>query len=110
MKFVHVSAHCACLCAIVFLALSCGDERGGYGGSTASRSDWRKSSDLASGRRFNPDDMVMQVRLGDMGYNPGPIDGVIGRETMGAVSAFQKDNKMASGQLTMETLRALGVQ
>lgn len=52
----------------------------------------------------------LQRALQAKGYNPGPIDGVVGRETMAAVSAFQKDNKMASGQLTMETLRALGVQ
>jgi len=51
----------------------------------------------------------LQRALQTKGYNPGPIDGVVGWETMGAVKRFQADNKMASGQLTIETLKALGV-
>jgi hypothetical protein len=51
----------------------------------------------------------LQVALRDAGYNPGRIDGVLGRSTMAAVHAYQKANGMASGQLTMETLRRLDV-
>ncbi len=51
----------------------------------------------------------LQLALRDAGYSPGPIDGVIGHETMAAVNAFQKANGLASGQLTMETLRKLKV-
>jgi len=51
----------------------------------------------------------LQMALRNGGYNPGPIDGVIGRETMAAVNAYQKANGLAYGQLTMETLRKLQV-
>ena len=51
----------------------------------------------------------LQMALREGGYNPGPIDGVIGHETMAAVNAYQKANGLASGQLTMETLRKLKV-
>ena len=42
------------------------------------------------------------------GYNPGPIDGVIGHQTMAAVKAFQKDfNLTVADYLTVETVNAL---
>jgi len=42
------------------------------------------------------------------GYNPGPIDGVVGKQTMAAVNAFQKDfNLTVANQLTVETVKAL---
>lgn len=51
----------------------------------------------------------IQRALREKGYNPGPIDGVIGRDTADAVAQFQGDQNMASGGLTMETIRALGL-
>ena len=33
---------------------------------------------------------TLQMRLETMGFNPGPIDGVFGKKTTGAVKAFQK--------------------
>ena len=42
------------------------------------------------------------------GYNPGPIDGVIGQQTIAAVNAFQKDfNLTVANYLTIETVKAL---
>ena len=42
------------------------------------------------------------------GYDPGPIDGVVGRQTMAAVNAFQKDfNLTVANYLTIETVEAL---
>jgi hypothetical protein len=42
------------------------------------------------------------------GYNPGPIDGIVGQQTMAAVNAFQKDfNLTVADYLTVETVRAL---
>jgi len=42
------------------------------------------------------------------GYNPGPIDGIVGQQTMAAVNAFQKDfNLTVANHLTIETVRAL---
>ena len=52
----------------------------------------------------------IQVALKDAGYDPGPIDGVVGAQTMSAVNAFQRDNKLPVDKyLNIETLEALGV-
>lgn len=52
----------------------------------------------------------IQVALKARGFEPGPIDGVVGRETMEAVERFQQKNKLSSGKLTLETINALGVR
>lgn len=52
----------------------------------------------------------LQRALKRSGHDPGPIDGVVGHQTLQAVNAFQKAKGMASGGLTMETLRALNVR
>ena len=52
----------------------------------------------------------IQRALSKAGYNPGPIDGVIGGQTMEAVTTFQQAKGLPTGQLTIETIRALGVQ
>jgi len=50
----------------------------------------------------------IQRALARGGYNPGPIDGIVGRQTMSAVKAFQKDFNLAvADHLTIETVRAL---
>ncbi len=52
----------------------------------------------------------IQQALKTAGYNPGPIDGVIGRETMQAVNAFQKAKGLpVDNYLNIQTLKALGV-
>lgn len=51
----------------------------------------------------------LQRALNEEGYNAGSVDGVLGRETMSAVNKYQKDNSMASGQLTLAVLEKLGV-
>jgi hypothetical protein len=51
----------------------------------------------------------VQEALKREGYNPGPIDGIYGRATQRAIDAFQKDNGLSSGALTLETLDALGI-
>lgn len=43
------------------------------------------------------------------GHDPGPVDNVLGPETMSAVTLFQKAQGLPSGQLTIETLKALDV-
>lgn len=54
--------------------------------------------------------MEIQKALLEAGFNPGPIDGNLGGETMAAVSAFQKAKGLPDdGYLTMETVKALGV-
>lgn len=56
-------------------------------------------------------DIVVRIQraLDNAGYNPGDIDGVLGASTMSALSAFQADNGMAKGQLTMSAIKKLGV-
>ena len=51
----------------------------------------------------------MQEALQVRGYYAGPVDGLYTGPTSEALLRFQKDNKMASGQLTLETARALGI-
>lgn len=52
----------------------------------------------------------IQRALTTKGYNPGPIDGVIGRNTMQAVNKFQMDNDLPTDKyINIETVRALGV-
>ncbi|MCP5246775.1 MAG: peptidoglycan-binding protein [Burkholderiales bacterium] len=51
----------------------------------------------------------VQQALAKAGYKPGPADGVSGPRTLTALKSFQQDNNLASGELTKETLRALGV-
>ena len=51
----------------------------------------------------------VQQALANAGYKPGPADGVSGPRTLAALKSFQQNNNLASGELTKETLRALGV-
>ncbi|SFP49551.1 Putative peptidoglycan binding domain-containing protein [Nitrosomonas cryotolerans] len=51
----------------------------------------------------------VQQALADTGFNPGPADGLNGPRTLAAIVSFQKQNNLVVGQLTKETLRALGV-
>lgn len=51
----------------------------------------------------------VQQGLVDAGFNPGPVDGFSGPRTTAAMESFQQQNGLAVGQLTKETLRALGV-
>jgi hypothetical protein len=51
----------------------------------------------------------VQSALQDAGYDPGPIDGDLGRQTQIAVNSYQRDNGLAVGALTYETVEKLGV-
>ena len=51
----------------------------------------------------------LQSALVAQGYDPGSIDGVAGRKTMSAVTAYQRDKGLPSGNLTIEVLQQLGV-
>ncbi len=58
------------------------------------------------------EDIIVQLQkaLTKRGYEPGPIDGIMGRGTTNAIRAYQKANKMADGGLTIETLDKLGIK
>ncbi len=52
----------------------------------------------------------IQRALKAKGFDPGPIDGVIGSETMAAVNAFQRKNNLPVDKyLNIATVKALGV-
>jgi peptidoglycan hydrolase-like protein with peptidoglycan-binding domain len=51
-----------------------------------------------------------QGELARLGYKPGPVDGVIGPRTSGALRAFQRAQQLPeTGSLTPETLGRLRV-
>jgi predicted proteasome-type protease len=52
----------------------------------------------------------LQRALQRAGFNPGDIDGMIGRQTLTAVDEFQRTKNLARGGLTLATLDALGVK
>jgi hypothetical protein len=52
----------------------------------------------------------LQKALQAAGFNPGPIDGSIGAQTMRAVDEYQRAKGMERGGLTLTTLKALGVK
>ena len=50
----------------------------------------------------------LQSALTRLGYSPGPVDGVIGRNTRKALQAFQKDRQLiADGFPTAEMLETV---
>ncbi len=51
----------------------------------------------------------LQQALSQAGFNPGEVDAQIGPQTISALSAYQRSKGLASGQITMETLKSLGV-
>ncbi|MGI9302982.1 MAG: peptidoglycan-binding domain-containing protein, partial [Gammaproteobacteria bacterium] len=51
----------------------------------------------------------IQRALQKAGHYEGPIDGIIGKQTMTAVDGYQREKGMARGGLTMASLKALGV-
>jgi peptidoglycan hydrolase-like protein with peptidoglycan-binding domain len=55
--------------------------------------------------------MVQQVQraLRSRGYDPGPIDNIIGTRTKAALIKFQKDNGLPVGNLDFKTLKMLGI-
>jgi peptidoglycan hydrolase-like protein with peptidoglycan-binding domain len=55
-----------------------------------------------------PSVKAIQQVLADLGYSPGRVDGEMGDATAGAISAFQRDRKIAeTGKITPELLSEL---
>ena len=53
---------------------------------------------------------LVQERLAERGYDPGPVDGMIGSATRAALASFQRAEGLAdSGTINTETLDALGL-
>jgi peptidoglycan hydrolase-like protein with peptidoglycan-binding domain len=56
-------------------------------------------------------DMVSKIQdaLMKAGYDPGPVDGMLGAQTQSAIQSYQKSKGLAEGDLTYETVESLGV-
>jgi regulator of extracellular matrix RemA (YlzA/DUF370 family) len=56
--------------------------------------------------------LVSQIQRGlkKAGHNPGPIDGIIGRQTTAALRSFQSAKGLQGPGITMSTLDALGIK
>ena len=74
---------------------------------TGPKLEWR--SILCQTNMTKEMNLKIQNALHKKGYDAGKIDGVIGRQTLLAVDAFQRKNNLPTGGLTMNTLKELGV-
>jgi len=54
--------------------------------------------------------LEVQRALTNKGYNPGPVDGVMGARTKSALAKFQRKNNLPVGGMNVQTLKALGVR
>lgn len=52
----------------------------------------------------------IQTALLKAGHNPGPVDGIIGPLTRGALEGFQLKEGLNVGEITRETIEALGLE
>lgn len=75
---------------------------------TEGKMDWRPI--LCETNMTNTTVRDIQRALQAKGHNPGPIDGIYGRQTSSAVASFQRKNNLATGGLTYATLKKLGVK
>ena len=72
-----------------------------------SRLEWRK---VLCETNMNPKLITdIQRALKQAGFDPGPIDGVLGNDTQRAIEAFQVQKNLDRGGLTYETLKELNV-
>lgn len=57
-------------------------------------------------------DLVLQIQNGlkKAGFDPGAIDGVLGRDTITAADAFQRKHNLPTGGMTIQTLEKLGIK
>jgi putative peptidoglycan binding protein len=77
---------------------------GAQSNSTSPQAQARIEADLAG------IDQVQEM-LRQKGHDPGPVDGVMGAQTIAAVKAFQRQYGLApTGQLDASTLAKLGIR
>ena len=64
--------------------------------------------DAKTSSQSSPTVKQIQIALKNAGYNPGPIDGKMGRKTKDAVMAFQRSNDLkVDGKVGKRTWRVL---
>ena len=69
--------------------------------------DWEDKP--AAGRPTGNTVCLRETQVKAAGFDPGPIDGLIGAQTMRAVDDYRRAKGMERGGLTLSTLEALGV-
>lgn len=73
-----------------------------------SRIDWRR---VLCETNLSGDIVTrIQAALQQLGFDPGPVDGLIGPQTQAAVEGYQAKNGLAVGGLTLETLQELDIR
>lgn len=73
-----------------------------------SKSLEEKESTKKEAIKARPSPKQIQIALKNAGYNPGKIDGKIGRQTKDAIRVFQKANNLAlTGKINDETWELL---
>lgn len=81
------------------------DQHNTHGYYSYYKSD-REYSDVVALDRTTIADI--QRTLHELGYDAGPIDGVLGKKTRGALKRYQKDNFLhGDGRITERTLKTL---
>ena len=75
---------------------------------TEGRMEWRRI--LCETNVSNDVITKVQVALQRAGHNPGPIDGLLGRQTLDAMKSYQQKKGLAVGELTYETISSLGAK
>ena len=61
--------------------------------------------------KYDPIVEQVQKKLTELGYDPGPADGKMGKKTEAAIKSFQKDNSLpATGKIDDATLTKLGIE
>jgi peptidoglycan hydrolase-like protein with peptidoglycan-binding domain len=87
-----------------------GDADGGATTGAVSPAPSAAAAGVKPAAPANADATVQGVQriLADLGYDPGPVDGTMGTATEHAISAFQRDRKIAAtGEITPELLREI---
>jgi peptidoglycan hydrolase-like protein with peptidoglycan-binding domain len=83
----------------------------GSSGSNAAGSQRASGSSGAMSARGSTNIKEAQQALKDKGYDPGPVDGVMGMKTKEALKSFQSaSNLQTTGTLDAQTAEKLGIQ
>ena len=74
---------------------------------TPEKTEWKK---ILCQTNATPDNVkALQSALRKAGFEPGGVDGVLGYQTYQAVDAFQRSKGLSRGEITYDTLEALGI-
>lgn len=71
------------------------------------KTEWKKI--LCQTNANDTNVRALQNALKKAGFNPGNIDGVLGYQTYQAVDSFQRSKGLSRGEITYDTLEALGL-